>query len=133
MFPHLFPIVRRLVLLGFVLSLNAWIAPAHAGSGGMAGSAAFSIDSNGNVTGVAAAAAIGANGAAAWAFNDGIANSAGAMGSSGVMTLINFTSNQLESIHDSVPGTYETQMNELGGGFDVQLGTTGGEVILQAN
>ncbi|MBE9176140.1 hypothetical protein IQ225_14005 [Synechocystis salina LEGE 06155] len=109
----------------------AWPEQAQAGGGGMAGAAAFSLDANGNVTGVAVSAAVGGNGAAAWAFNNGTSNSAGAIGSNGTITLINFNSSIVEQV-------FTTPRDELMpeapvGGFDIQLGTTSGDAIIGLN
>ncbi|MDZ8223577.1 MULTISPECIES: hypothetical protein [unclassified Nostoc] len=98
---------------------------AMAGEAGAAGAAAFTIDSDNKVTGVAVAAAVGRNDAAAAAFQgaEGIPNAAYALGSGGLITL--------ESIGEpataSIKGATSTALNEtntLGGNATIQIGTT---------
>ncbi|MBE9176143.1 hypothetical protein IQ225_14020, partial [Synechocystis salina LEGE 06155] len=78
---------RVLLASGLAVGTTALIAPlAMAGGGGVAGSAAFTID-GGAVTDVSTAAAVGHDVSTAWSFNDATTgaekNSAGAMGASG--------------------------------------------------
>lgn len=74
----------------FGLGLFSSIHPASAGEAGAAGSAAFTINTNGQVTGAAVSAAVGSNGAAAGSYNDG-ATSTNAAYSSGTSGTTNIT------------------------------------------
>lgn len=103
--------------------------------GGMAGSAAFNITgASGSevVSGVATAAAVGQNGASAWAFQDGTSNAAGAMGSAGVITVTTFNATSVTSVADTVPANYVDNGNTLKGNADIQLGTTSGNTIINS-
>lgn len=128
---------RVLLVSGLAIGATALISPmAMAGAGGIAGSASFNlVDSSGSqvVSGVATAAAVGKNGASAWGFQSGTTNSAGALGSGGVITVTGMTATTFTSVVDAVDGNLDTaQTNTLSGGPDVQLGTTSGDVVVDA-
>lgn len=74
----------------FGLGLFSSVRPASAGEAGAAGSAAFTINTDGKVTGAAVSAAVGSNGAAAGSYNDG-ATSTNAAYSSGTSGTTNIT------------------------------------------
>ncbi|MGI0483839.1 hypothetical protein ACN4EK_00305 [Pantanalinema rosaneae CENA516] len=71
----------------FGIGLFGGMRPASAGEAGAAGSAAFTINAGGQVTGAAISAAVGSNSAAAGSYNDGTANAAYSSGTSGTSTM----------------------------------------------
>ncbi|MFO7144160.1 hypothetical protein B9T16_22600 [Arthrospira sp. PCC 8006] len=121
-----------------VLSTLGISTTARAGQGGIAGSAAFTID-GGSVTGVAVSAAVGKEFAAAHSFNydgsnaNGLQNSAFAIGAAGTVSLsglgdpAGFT---LDTVEDSDRGT--AQANEFTAGYTIQIGTAGEDSLVTA-
>ena len=128
--------------LGFVGSLAifgvvGFGSVARAGEGGIAGSAAFTVDA-GNVTGVAVSAAVGKENASAAAFNyevgSGLQNSAWALGTAGTQDFtgvgdpLGFNVTPTE---DSDRAT--AQVNTFSAGtVTVQLGTGDGSAVVEA-
>lgn len=106
---------------------------AFAGQGGAAGAAAFRIQ-GGAVTGVAVAASVGKNDAAAAAFNDitNNRNSAAALGSAGVITTGVLNAESLASLAGGADGALGTgQANDLANyrvNINAVTGGTGGTV-----
>lgn len=129
-----FAIVSSLVVLGsFGLSTAA-----RAGEGGVAGSAAFTVDGAGNVTGVAVSAAVGKENAMAHSFNydgqnpNGLQNSAFALGTAGTLNLAGLGDPAgfgLNTIEDSDRGTDQVNSFAAGGGYSIQLGTVSGDLL----
>jgi hypothetical protein len=128
--------IRRLALVtGFVV-LNAFgfAAGARAGEGGVAGSAAFTVNT-GNVTGVAVSAAVGKENAAAQAFNydasvNGLQNSAFAIGTAGTLnnTLVGDPAGTtVSSAQDTARGT--AQGNTITKGYTINIGTASGDAL----
>ncbi|NES70857.1 MAG: hypothetical protein F6K24_39430 [Okeania sp. SIO2D1] len=131
--------IRRLTVVSGLVVLNAlgFATVARAGEGGIAGSAAFTVD-GGNVTGVAVSAAVGKENASAAAFNyeagNGLQNSAWALGSAGTQdfTTVGATGGfGVEVIEDSdrtaVQGnTFSPET------VTVQIGTAAGEAVVEA-
>ncbi|WP_017655152.1 hypothetical protein [Fortiea contorta] len=119
---------------------------ASAGEGAAAGSAAFSVDSNGKITGAAVSAAVGKNNAAATATNVSVgagilginvgftSNTATAVGSAGALTVTAKNSDELGNINisgvvgeikadgDTQPST--TQNNSLNAKPNLNYGDT---------
>jgi hypothetical protein len=128
--------MRRLALVtGFVI-LNAFgfAAGARAGEGGVAGSAAFTVNT-GAVTGVAVSAAVGKENAAAQAFNygtttTGLQNSAFAIGTAGTLnnTLVGDPKGTtVSSVEDT--GRAIPQSNTIGNGYTINIGTKSNDVL----
>ncbi|MGI0482009.1 hypothetical protein ACN4EE_14645 [Geminocystis sp. CENA526] len=122
---------------GILISFFGFSPNAFAGSGGMAGSAAFQVDSV--VTGVGVSAAVGENGAGAWSFNDSSAtgkNSAGSMGSGGAITIggagNEFDASKVGKVVDSAGSTTLDNSNTLTGNADLKLGTGSNNVIVDS-
>jgi len=131
----------RNVLLGSGLAATvvSFAPAAFAGAGGVAGSAAFNLVDNGSgtqvVAEVATAASVGKNGASAWAFQTDTTNSAGAIGSGGVITISGMTATTFTDAKDAADAAlYTAQDNTFaaGAGPDVQLGTTSGNVVVNS-
>lgn len=128
----------RNVLLGSGLAATivSFAPAAFAGAGGVAGSAAFNLVDNAGdqvVAGVATAASVGKNGASAWAFQTGTTNSAGAIGSGGIITISGMTATTFTDAKDAADaalGTAQGNTFAAGAGPDVQLGTTSGNVVV---
>ena len=129
-------ISRFAVVSGLVVCSALGLATvARAGEGGVAGSAAFTID-GGNVTGVAVSAAVGKENASAAAFNyevgSGVQNSAWSLGTAGTQDFtavgdangFNVTSNE-----DSARGTEMTNSFSADP-FSIKLGTTSGDTVV---
>lgn len=126
-----FAIVSSLVVLGS-LGLST---VARAGEGGVAGSAAFTVNGTA-VTGVAVSAAVGKENAMAHAFNydgsnaNGLQNSAFALGTAGTLSInslgdpAGFTLNTTEDSARTV-----SQANGFLTGYSIQLGTTSGNIL----
>lgn len=116
-----------LLAASLVATAIGFTPAAFAGAGGIAGSASFSGGSGDVVTGAATAAAIGQNGASAWSFNKGGAdtsNSAGAIGTAGATTITGFSNTgTITSVQDTAPATPATNSNSFSGGPDIQFGT----------
>lgn len=121
-----------------VLSTLGISTAARAGEGGVAGSAAFTVNGTA-VTGVAVSAAVGKEVAAAHAFNydgsnaNGLQNSAFAIGTAGEMSLsalgdpAGFT---LDTVEDSDRAT--AQANNFTAGYTIQIGTQAGNTLVDA-
>jgi hypothetical protein len=105
---------------------------AFAGEGGAAGSAAFTINSAGGVTGVAVSAGIGKQDAFAGAFNTSAGdNTAFAMGSAGtinVNTLGSIAVGTIGSSEDLALGT--AQANSFVATTSVQIGTVSDDAVV---
>jgi hypothetical protein len=128
-------VASGLALLGAV----GFASSVRAGEGGIAGSAAFTMN-GGEITGVAVSAAVGKENASAAAFNydstetGGLQNSAWALGTAGTQ--------DFSAIGDplgfSVTPTADNdrsnaQTNSFSpGSVNVQLGTTGGDSVVEA-
>ena len=123
---------RVLFASGLAIATGALMSPAaFAGEGGVAGSAAFNLDTGGNVLGVATAASVGKNGASAWAFQDETSNSAGALGSGGVINMNGFSASTLGSVVDSQDDFLATDQSNGMDYPDIQLGTEAGDEIIK--
>ena len=129
-------ISRFAVVSGLVVCSALGLATvARAGEGGVAGSAAFTVD-GGNVTGVAVSAAVGKENASAAAFNyevgSGVQNSAWSLGTAGTQ---NFTAVgdgagfNVTSTEDSARGTEMTNSFSADP-FSIKLGTTSGDTVV---
>lgn len=128
-------ISRFAVVSGLVVCSALGLATvARAGEGGTAGSAAFTVDSGGKVTGVAVSAAVGKENASAAAFNyesgSGVQNSAWSLGTAGTQ--------DFQAVGDAdgfnVNSTEDTDRttgaaNELDP-FGIKLGTSAGESLV---
>ena len=128
-------IIRGLGLVGGLVLLNTFATVARAGEGGIAGSAAFTVD-GGAVTGVAVSAAVGKENAAAHSFNyngsndNGLQNSAFAIGTAGTLSINGLgdpAGFSLNTVEDSDRGT--AQGNSFTAGYTIQLGTGTGDVL----
>ena len=131
---------RRLAVVSGLVILNAFglASVARAGEGGIAGSAAFTVNGT-NVTGVAVSAAVGKQSAAAHAFNyngtnsNGLLNSAFAIGSGGVVaftTLGSATGFNMTQTTDPELGT--AQLNTISKGSTIRIGTGTGNEVYQS-
>ncbi|WPF88751.1 hypothetical protein WEU38_00300 [Cyanobacterium aponinum AL20118] len=122
---------------GVLISLLSFSPTALAGSGGMAGSAAFQVDTV--VTGVGVSAAVGENGASAWSFNDSTngseVNSAGSLGSGGSITIggaaDQFNASGVGQVVDST-NSAEVNSNTLSNNADLELGTGSNNIIVDS-
>ncbi|MGL5508935.1 MAG: hypothetical protein ACRC2J_00830 [Microcoleaceae cyanobacterium] len=128
-------LVSGLAIMGVVF------APvARAGEGGIAGSAAFTVNTDGKVTGVAVSSAVGKQDAAAHAFNYGtsgtIQNAAFAIGSAGTITGTDIggtttAGTSYNTMADSNLGSI--QGNKFNAGtVGIKLGTTSGNSLVDA-
>ena len=122
------------------VSVFGFAATTIAGEGGVAGAAAFTIDTAGNVTGVAVASAVGKHDAAAAAFNASdsadldVQNYAYSLGSAGVITLTDIGNPETADMSS----TGDTQLaNPQGNSFtsgntpgSIQLGTSTGNTVV---
>ncbi|HBK24663.1 MAG TPA: hypothetical protein DDZ60_19820 [Planktothrix sp. UBA10369] len=127
-----FAIVSSLVVLGS-LGLST---VARAGEGGVAGSAAFTVNVDGKVTGVAVSAAVGKENAMAHAFNydgsnsNGLQNSAFSLGTAGALSLNGLgdpAGFALNTIEDSARTV--VQANPFSTGYSIQLGTVSPNIL----
>jgi len=130
--------IRRIAFVSGLVILNAFgfATVARAGEGGVAGSAAFTINT-GAVTGVAVSAAVGKESAAAHSFNYAssttagtLQNSAFAIGTAGTLSLTTIGAPAgfgLNTIEDSNRAL--AQNNTFTAGYNIQLGTTSGNVV----
>lgn len=121
-------------LLTTVASISVLSTNAIAGEGGAAGSAAFSTDGAGNVTGVAVSAAVGKQDAFAGAFNDAFMeeNTAFAQGSAGTITVTGLGSLTVGSITSAAdPALATNQANSFTSQTTVQIGTSDGAPVVQ--
>ncbi|NEO57770.1 MAG: hypothetical protein F6K54_34730 [Okeania sp. SIO3B5] len=135
-------IVRRLTIAGGLLVFNtlAFATVARAGEGGIAGSTAFTLDTNNNVTGVAVSAAVGKENASAAAFNydaanaNGLQNSAWALGSAGIQQFTTVGSTAGFGVATTADADKANpQTNTFSAGtVDVKLGTAGGNSVVEA-
>ena len=128
-----FAVVSGLVV-GSALGLTT---VARAGEGGVAGSAAFTVD-GGNVTGVAVSAAVGKENASAAAFNydgtnaAGLQNSAWALGSAGVQSftgvgnIAGFSVTNTQDTARNLPQANTFSPNL----FEVKIGTVSGDAVV---
>lgn len=131
--------IRRIAFVSGLVILNAFgfATVARAGEGGVAGSAAFTVNPTGGVTGVAVSAAVGKENAAAHSFNydarneNGLQNSAFAIGTAGTLSLNGLgdpAGFNLNTIEDSARGI--GQINTFtAGGYTIQLGTASGDPL----
>ena len=132
-------ISRFAVVSGLVVCSALGLATvARAGEGGTAGSAAFTVDSGGKVTGVAVSAAVGKENASAAAFNydgtnaAGLQNSAWALGSAGVQSFTGVGN----VAGFSVTNTQDTARNLPQANtfspdpFEVKIGTNSGDAVV---
>ena len=129
-------ISRFVVVSGLVVCSALGLATvARAGEGGVAGSAAFTVD-GGNVTGVAVSAAVGKENASAAAFNyevgSGVQNSAWSLGTAGTQDFTAVGDGagfNVTSTEDSARGI--TQANTFSADpFSIKLGTTSGDTVV---
>ncbi|MEB3886088.1 hypothetical protein [Lyngbya sp. CCY1209] len=132
--------IRRLVALTSLVVLSTFgiSTAARAGEGGVAGSAAFTVNGTA-VTGVAVSAAVGKEFAAAHSFNydgsnaNGLQNSAFAIGAAGEVGIVGlgdpagFT---LDVLEDSDRAT--AQANNFTAGYTIQIGTQSGNTLVDA-
>jgi hypothetical protein len=126
---------RRFAVVSGLVIMNAlgFANVARAGEGGIAGSAAFTVN-NSNVTGVAVSAAVGKDSAIAHAFNysatqGGVQNSAFAIGAAGATASKNIGSNSFEVTTTADANLGNGQTNTIGNGYSIQLGTSSGAVL----
>jgi hypothetical protein len=130
-------ISRFAVVSGLVVCSALGLATvARAGEGGTAGSAAFTVDSGGKVTGVAVSAAVGKENASAAAFNyesgSGVQNSAWSLGTAGTQDFTSVgdgTGFNVTSTEDSARGTDMTNSFSADP-FSIKLGTTSGDAVV---
>lgn len=138
--------IRRIAFVSGLVILNAFgfATVARAGEGGIAGSAAFTVQGNA-VTGVAVSAAVGKENASAAAFNYGnnffgptgpsnLQNSAWALGSAGTQNFQNVGSQNGFSVTPTVDGARTIgQTNTFSAGtVTVQIGTTTGNAVVKS-
>ncbi|MBE9122308.1 hypothetical protein IQ269_16225 [Tychonema sp. LEGE 07199] len=134
--------IRRIAFVSGLVILNAFgfATVARAGEGGIAGSAAFTVN-NSLVTGVAVSAAVGKENASAAAFNynaagvgNALQNSAWALGSAGIQafqTVGNPTGFDVTPVADA--GKTVGQINTFSAGtVTVQLGTGTGNAVVKS-
>lgn len=129
---------RRFAVVSGLVIMNAlgFANVARAGEGGIAGSAAFTVNSS-NVTGVAVSAAVGKDSAIAHAFNynvpaaGGLQNSAFAIGSAGATTSENIGGATFKVTAAADASLNTAQGNTIGNGYSIQLGTSSGAVLNQ--
>ncbi|MGD1715263.1 hypothetical protein [Dapis sp. BLCC M172] len=134
-------IIRRLTVVGGLVVLNAlgFATVARAGEGGIAGSAAFTVDGTA-VTGVAVSAAVGKENASAAAFNydatqtGGVQNSAWALGSAGIQAFTGVGDFNGFGVTPTADGDRATQQANTfsAGTVTVQLGTAAGEAVINS-
>lgn len=131
--------IRRIAFVSGLVILNAFgfATVARAGEGGVAGSAAFTVQ-GGAVTGVAVSAAVGKENAAAHSFNynglntNGLQNSAFAIGTAGTLSLTglgNPAGFTLDTLQDTDRATPQANIFTAGAGYTIQLGTTSGNIL----
>jgi hypothetical protein len=131
--------IRRLAVASSLALLGAvgFASSARAGEGGIAGSAAFTINA-GAITGVAVSTAVGKEAASAAAFNyeagGGIQNAAWALGTAGTQdfsTIGDPAGLGVTTIEDSDRVTAQGNIFSAGTAT-VQLGTAAGEAVVEA-
>jgi hypothetical protein len=125
---------QKLVIILATVSASALglTSVAFAGEGGAAGSAAFTIGAEGQVTGVAVAAGIGKQDAFAGAFNTSAGNNAAfAMGSAGVISISTLNSTEISSISSQKDESISTaQNNSFTTNTSVQIGTKSSDQVV---
>ncbi|MEG4913540.1 MULTISPECIES: hypothetical protein [unclassified Microcoleus] len=134
--------IRRIAFVSGLVILNAFgfATVARAGEGGIAGSAAFTVNSD-KVTGVAVSAAVGKENASAAAFNysaagggNALQNSAWALGSAGIQaftTVGNPTGFDVTPVSDTARAT--PQENKFNAGtVNVQIGTATNNAVVKS-
>ena len=129
-------ISRFAVVSGLVVCSALGLATvARAGEGGVAGSAAFTVD-GGNVTGVAVSAAVGKENASAAAFNyesgNGVQNSAWSLGTAGTQDFSavgDANGFNVTSTEDSARGTDQVS-GFSADPFSIKLGTASGDTVV---
>jgi len=119
-------------LLTTAASISALSTNAIAGEGGAAGSAAFSINPDGSVSGVAVSAAIGKQDAFAGAFNDaGSNNAAFAQGSAGTINISSLGSTSITNLTTSEdPQLGVDQGNSFDATTSVKIGTLNDSTVV---
>jgi hypothetical protein len=128
-----FAAASGLALLGAV----GFASSARAGEGGIAGSAAFTIDGT-NITGVAVSAAVGKENASAAAFNyeagNTVQNAAWALGSAGIQDFAAVGDPNGFNVTPVADADKTTaQANTFSAGtVTVQLGTAAGEAVVKS-
>lgn len=128
----------NVALVSGLAIIGATFAPAaRAGEGGIAGSAAFTINA-GNVIGVAVSSAVGKQDAAAHAFNypagATVQNAAFAIGSAGTIS-VNTVGDPAGSNYNTLPDpdVAKPQSNTFTAGrVGIQLGTVSGDVLVNS-
>ena len=129
--------IRRIAFVSGLVILNAFgfATVARAGEGGVAGSAAFTVQ-GGAVTGVAVSAAVGKENAAAHSFNyngtntNGLQNSAFAIGTAGTLSINGLgdpAGFNLNTVQDTARPI--AQSNSFTAGYTINLGTASGAVL----
>ncbi|MEG4519481.1 MULTISPECIES: hypothetical protein [unclassified Microcoleus] len=135
--------IRRIAFVSGLVILNAFgfATVARAGEGGIAGSAAFTVNGDGGVTGVAVSAAVGKENASAAAFNysaagggNALQNSAWALGSAGIQA---FTTVGSPTGFDVTPVADADKANGQNNTFSagtvtVQIGTGTGNAVVKS-
>ena len=130
-------ISRFAVVSGLVVCSALGLATVtRAGEGGTAGSAAFTVDSGGKVTGVAVSAAVGKENASAAAFNyesgSGVQNSAWSLGTAGTQDFTAVGDGagfNVTSTEDSARGTHQVS-GFSADPFSIKLGTASGDTVV---
>jgi len=133
--------IRRFAVMTTLVVLSSFgiSTVARAGEGGIAGSAAFTID-GGNVIGVAVSAAVGKENASAAAFNydganaNGLQNSAWALGSAGVQSFTAIGDPAGFNVTPVADADRATEQSNTfsAGTVTVQIGTIGGDAVVEA-
>ena len=125
-----------LATVATTVSVLGFSSTVFAGKGGVAGAAAFTVESNA-VTGVAVAAAVGKQDAAAAAYNapgaTGIQNYAYSLGSAGVINISSMGDSAAATIAGTADDTLGTgQSNTFSSNLpgSIQLGTGSGNAVV---
>lgn len=131
--------IRRIAFVSGLVILNAFgfATVARAGEGGVAGSAAFTVNNNA-VTGVAVSAAVGKQSAAAHSFNynagannNGLQNSAFAIGTGGLLDITTLGSPDGFNLSTTAdPALGSLQGNTFRAGYTIQIGTRNGAPVV---
>lgn len=137
--------IRRIAFVSGLVILNAFgfATVARAGEGGVAGSAAFTVNATGGVTGVAVSAAVGKRDAVAHAFNYsgtgagnafGLQNSAFALGTSGQLNMGGIGDPSSSSYNTTMESDTQILTNQgntftANAGFQIKLGTATPNVL----
>ncbi|MCL2926437.1 MAG: hypothetical protein MGF17_17990 [Trichodesmium sp. MAG_R04] len=134
-------IISSFAIFSGLVALNAlgFASVARAGEGGIAGAAAFTLDTSGNVLGVAVATAVGKENAAAASFNytgGGIQNAAWSMGTAGTLGLTNIGSTTGFSANPVIEPTDrmdDAQANTFSNNtVNIKIGKTTGDDLIQS-